>query len=199
MKNLIILINIIIIIGMASIFTQPESLKTEETKSDEPSGDLKHSVRSDFAVQSRHSETGSSVDEFVTDFLIEMAEARLMDLEEGKIAQQRSTTKELKAYGTLMVKEQSEMLEALKKIAADKGILLPAQLGPDKADGLSDLREVHGKSFDKKFIKMMIIDHKRDAKKFELATRSNDADIQVFATRYLPYVQSHLERIKSLK
>ena len=29
------------------------------------------------------------------EFISEMAEARLMDLEEGKIAQQKSTTKEL--------------------------------------------------------------------------------------------------------
>ncbi len=46
---------------------------------------------------------------------------------------------------------------------------------------------------------MMTIDHKRDVKKFERATRSRDADVQVFATRYLPYVQSHLERIRGLK
>ncbi|HYI78569.1 MAG TPA: DUF4142 domain-containing protein, partial [Chryseolinea sp.] len=65
--------------------------------------------------------------------------------------------------------------------------------------GLTDLKEVHGKSFDKKFIRMMIIDHKRDLKKFEKATRSTDADIQVFATKYLPYVQSHLQKIKALK
>ncbi len=127
-----------------------------------------------------------------------MAEARLMDLEEGKIAQQKSTTKDLKSYGTLMVKDQTEMLHEIKKLAALKNIKVPEALGPDKAERLRDLKEVHGESFDKKFIKMMKVDHKRDVKKFERATQSRDADVQVFATRYLPYVQSHLQRIRGL-
>ena len=158
----------------------------------------KNVVSSDFAVLSKDSDTKSGVDEFVKEFITEMAEARLMDLEEGKIAQQKSTTKELKSYGTLMVNDQTEMLHEIKKLAARKNVSLPSALGPDKAEGLKALKEVHGKSFDKKFIKMMIVDHKRDVKKFEQATQSRDADVQVFATRYLPYVQSHLQRIRSL-
>jgi putative membrane protein len=123
----------------------------------------------------------------------------LMNLEEGKIAQQRSTTKDLKSYGTLMVNDQTEMLREIEKLADLKNVSLPSELGPDKAAGLMDLKGVHGKSFDKKFIKMMTIDHKRDVKRLEHATRSSDADVQVFATRYLPYIQSHLEKIRALK
>ena len=81
--------------------------------------------RSDFAGLSNDSDTKSGVDEFVNEFIIEMAEARLMDLEEGKIAQQKCTTKELKSYGTLMVKDQTEMLHEIKKMAARKNISLP--------------------------------------------------------------------------
>jgi putative membrane protein len=203
MKNLIILINISIIIGMAAIFTEDESSRTEVGNqnngkfTDDPTR-TRNVVSSNFAGLSKNSNTNSGVDEFVKEFITEMAEARLMDLEEGKIAQQKSTTKDLKSYGTLMVKDQTEMLHEIKKLAALKNITLPEELGPDKAEGLRDLKEVHGESFDKKFIKKMITDHKRDVKKFERATQSRDADVQVFATRYLPYVQSHLQRIRSL-
>ena len=69
----------------------------------------------------------------------------------------------------------------------------------ENADDLEDLRKAHGKAFDKKFIRMMIIDHKRDIVKLEKATRSNDADVQVFATKYLPVVEGHLVKIKALK
>ncbi len=202
MKNLVILINVVVIIGIAAIFNVPEDLqsdvndqnKNNPSKATTESG---HTLPSDFAGFSKASKTKS--DEFVTAFITEMAEARLMDLEEGKIAQQRSTTKDLKSYGTLMVNDQTEMLREIKKLAVLKNVSLSNELGPDKAEGLKDLKEVHGKSFDKKFIKMMTIDHKRDMKKFERATRSSDADVQVFATRYLPYIQSHLERIRALK
>ena len=188
--------------GIAAIFNVPEDLQSDVN--DQNRNNLStattesgHTLPSDFAGFSKASKTKS--DEFVTAFITEMAEARLMDLEEGKIAQQRSTTKDLKSYGTLMVKDQTEMLREIKKLAVLKNVSLSNELGPDKAEGLKDLKEVHGKSFDKKFIKMMTIDHKRDMKKFERATRSSDADVQVFATRYLPYIQSHLERIRALK
>jgi putative membrane protein len=203
MKNLIILINLTIIIGIAAIFTGPASepgdAKRNEKGIASASAELRTTRGSDFTTLSSNPATASKSDEFVARFIAEMAEARMMDLEEGKIAQQKSTTRDLKSYGTLMVNDQTEMLRELKKLAALKDVTLPSELGNDKADGLQDLRDVHGKDFDKKFVKMMIIDHKRDVKKFEQATRSSDADVQVFATKYLPYIQSHLEKIRSLK
>ena len=201
MKNLIILINVVVIVGIAAIFNVPEGLQSDinDQSKNTPSKTttaLDHTLPSDLASFSRDAETRS--DEFVAAFIKEMAEARLMDLEEGKMAQQKSTTKDLKSYGTLMVNDQTEMLREIKKLAVLKNVSLSDELGPDKTEGLKDLKEVHGKSFDKKFIKMMTSDHKRDVKRFERATRSSDADVQVFATRYLPYVQSHLERIRAL-
>jgi putative membrane protein len=203
MKNLIILINIIIIFGIAAIFTDHETSKTDvrnlnNGKLTADATKTKNLAPSDFGVLSKDSDRKSDVDEFVKEFITEMTEARLMDLEEGKIAQQKCTTKELKSYGMLMVNDQTEMLHELKKLAARKNVSLPQVLGPDKTEGLKALKEVHGKPFDKKFIKMMIVDHKRDVKKFERATQSRDADVQVFATRYLPYVQAHLQKIRAL-
>jgi putative membrane protein len=207
MKNIIILINIAIIIGIAAIFTDHENSKPDvsnqnQSKRSAPTksgvaGKIDNTVPSDFIVLSDGSEIKS--DEFVATFIREMAQARLMDLEEGKIAAQRSTTRDLKSYGTLMVNDQTEMLRELKKLAGLKNVSFSFELGPDNAADLKDLKEVHGASFDKKFIKRMTVAHKRDVKKFERATRSSDADVQVFATRYLPYVQAHLERIKALK
>ena len=89
MKNVIIFINVVIIVGIAAIFNVPEDLqsgvndqnKNKRSKATTESG---HALPSDFAGFSKAPETKS--DEFVTDFIREMAEARLMDLEEGKIA-----------------------------------------------------------------------------------------------------------------
>ena len=204
MKNLIILINIAVIMCISAIFTDHERMKPEvsnknKNKLSEGPAKIRHTLSSDFAVSSDHAQATSGTDESLEMFISEMAEARLMVLEEGKVAQQRSTTKDLKLYCTLMVNDQTEMLHEIKKLAALKNIKVPDELGPDKAEDLRELKEVHGESFDKKFIKMMTIDHKRDVKKFERATRSDDADVQVFATKYLPRVQSHLDKISGLK
>jgi putative membrane protein len=203
MKNLITIINLSIIIGITTIFTQSDNAQNgSSTPADkEASGyhaKVNDAIKSDVIAVAPSSKK-SLVNEAVEEFLQEMTEARLMDLEEGKIAQQRGTTRSLKDYGSLMIKDQSKMLDELKKIANLKKVTVPTWLGPDQAEGLEDLRKAHGKSFDKKFIKMMIIDHKRDIKKLEQAIHSRDADIQIFATKYLPTVQSHLDQIMALK
>lgn len=205
MKNLITIINLSIIIGITTIFTPSDRTKqdgkaqtTNTGVGQYPTG-IKKAIKSDFTGDAQPTKEKPVVDEATVGFIKEMAEARLMDLEEGKTAAQRSTTRALKDYGSLMVKDQTKMLEDLRKIAEVKNVMISSWLGPEKAAGLEELKKVHGKSFDKKFIRMMIIDHKRDVQKFEKATQSGDADVQVFATKYLPVVQSHLEKIKTLK
>lgn len=205
MKNLITIINLSIIIGITTIFTQSDRIKQEGKAQITNTGvglyptGIKKTIQSDFTTEAQPPKEKPTVDDATVGFIREMAEARLMDLEEGKTASQRSTTRALKDYGSLMVKDQTKMLEDLRKIAELKNVTIPSWLGPEKAQGLEDLKKVHGKSFDKKFIRMMTIDHKRDVQKFEKATQSGDADVQVFATKYLPVVQAHLDKIKTLK
>jgi putative membrane protein len=204
MKNLITIINLSIIIGITTIFTQSDKLKTNDNKvvksqKQTSEAETANTVKSDFVSMDLPTREKTKADEAVIDFLQEITEGRLMDLEEGKTAQQRATTRALKDYGSLIAKDQAEMLENLQKIAVRKRVSIPSWVGPEKAEALNELKELHGKFFDKKFIKMMMIDHKRDIKKLENAIQYGDADIQVFATRYLPVVQSHLDQIKALK
>jgi putative membrane protein len=199
MKNLITIINLSIIIGITTIFTQSDKLASQGDEQMKRSVKAVNAETSALTSPSKNSTSLTSANDETTEFLYEMTEARLMDLEEGKTAAQRGTTRALKDYGVLMVKDQTEMLKDLKKIAEGKHIQVPLLVGEEKRQGLEDLRKVHGKDFDKKFIKMMINDHKRDVRKFEAATHSNDADLQVFATKYLPIVEAHLIKIKALK
>jgi putative membrane protein len=212
MKNIIILINLAILFAITSIFTHSDNLQTvqeeELVASSENAGAFGRdssvqgkTAKSNFALWTSRwdSETKSVANRAEVDFFNEMTEARIVDLEQGKTASQRATNRPLKDYGSLMVKDQSKMLKELRALAAEKRITIPASLSADKAGAIDDLLKLHGESFDKKYIRMMIADHKRDIKKLERATRSTDPDIQVFATKYLPVVQSHLARIKTLK
>ncbi|MBL0744990.1 DUF4142 domain-containing protein [Chryseolinea lacunae] len=139
------------------------------------------------------------VDEVAEKFLTTAIEARIMDLEQGRAAQQRSATDAVKDYGTLMLRDQNIMLNELRAIAASKHITLPEAPDAKQQEALATLQQQDGKAFDKKFIKMMIIDHKRDVRKFRKATHSNDVDVKAFAVKYLPVVEAHLDYIQKLK
>ncbi len=134
----------------------------------------------------------------VADFLVKIADARMMDFKEGQLAVTYGTTEEIRAYGRLMVSDQAKLLNEIKSIAANRNIVLPTDISNDKYKGYQNLAKETGKDFDKKFCKMMVLDHERDVKDFTNAMEIDDKAIQTFAKTNLPMIESHLEKAKAL-
>lgn len=134
----------------------------------------------------------------VASFLVKLADARMMDSQEGWLAAEKGSSMEVKSYGKLMMKDQEELLSEIKKLAKKKNVALPPTIGHKKERGRNNLADEGDKDFDRKFIKMMTIDHERDVKLFRKATESKDADVRAFAKRYLPMIESHLEKIQAM-
>jgi putative membrane protein len=153
----------------------------------------------DSVKQAQEQNQNSAIDEDISKFLTEAADARMMDIEEGKLAKERGTTPEIRQYGEWMITDQSRLLKELRVLAASKNIVLPNTLSNEKADGLEDLKEKEGEDFDDKFIKMITQDHKRDVDEFEDATDFKDKDVKKFAETNLPLIQSHLDKIQQIK
>jgi putative membrane protein len=66
--------------------------------------------------------------------LTEAADARMMDLEQGKLAVTKGSTTEIREYGQWMVKDQTRMLEDLRALAASKKIAIPSALSDQKSE-----------------------------------------------------------------
>jgi len=135
----------------------------------------------------------------VTKFLIDAADARLMDSEQGKLARERGTTEEIRSYGRWMMRDQPKLLQEIQVIAKNKSIKLPSAISEEKSKGLEDLKKLKGAEFDKKFTKMIAIDHKRDVKEFKKAAKFEDVEVKQFASQYLPTIEAHLERIQEIE
>jgi putative membrane protein len=141
----------------------------------------------------------SSIDERISKFMTEAADARMMDIEEGKLALEKGSNDLVKNYAEQLVADNTKLLKELRTLAGQKNIVLPTTLSNDKADGLNDLREQEGEEFDKKFIKMIQRDHKRDLDEFEEAADSNDRDIQQFAQRNVTLFEKHLAQVDQVE
>jgi putative membrane protein len=218
MKNFLLFLNLLILAGLAYIFSGAEDRKEEQTSTPEisSSADIVIVKQASFEkpapvhpLPPQTQEVNMSdlladlddtpIDQVVETFLTKTAESRIMDFEEGRTAQQKSAVDAIKDYGSLMVRDQSKMLADLHALAASKHITLPGTPDEHQQKALADLQQEEGKSFDRKFIKMMIIDHKRDVKKFKKASQSHDLDVRAFALKYLPVVESHLDDVQKLK
>ncbi|MBK9730130.1 MAG: DUF4142 domain-containing protein [Chitinophagaceae bacterium] len=132
-------------------------------------------------------------------FLIKSADARMMDAAEGKLATEKGTTKEIRDYGQRMLTDQGLLLAEINKLAMKKGVEIPNSISEKKEHFRKKLAEEEGKHFDKRFIRMITIDHKRDLRMFRRAEKSTDEDIAGFAKKFLPVIQSHLDGIKEIK
>lgn len=141
----------------------------------------------------------SSIDERISEFMTEAADARMADIEEGKLALEKGTNDLVKNYAQQLIDDNTKLLKELRALAGQKNIALPTTLSNDKADGINDLREKEGEEFNEKFIQMIQRDHKRDLDEFEEAADFNDRDIQQFAQRNVSLFEKHLSQIDQVE
>jgi putative membrane protein len=155
--------------------------------------------KEDSVEQAQQQNINSAIDEKISVFLTEAADARMVDIEEGRLAKTRGTTSEIRQYGERMVNDQTKLLHEIRVLAASKNIALPNAMSNDKKNSLKNLHEEEGKDFDEKFIRTMIRDHKHDVHEFEKASDFKDKDIKRFASQYLPVIEAHLDQIENIK
>lgn len=141
----------------------------------------------------------NKIDKDVAEFLVQAADARMMDIDEGTLATKRGDAPKVKEYGKVMINDQKIMLKEIRKMARARKVALPTGISDEKEKGKAQLSALDGREFDEKFVRMMIIDHKRDLKMFRKAVKSDDDEISEFAELYIPVLQSHLARAKKLK
>jgi putative membrane protein len=142
---------------------------------------------------------GKNPQEATAEFLVKITDGRLMDIREGEEAAKKGTSPAIREYGQLMLRDQKALLEKITLFASQRQVTLPSDIGSPKEDGFKKLDEKAGRDFDKKFIKMMKIDHQRDIRAFKKASKINDAELRQFISVNLPVIESHLAKLKAIE
>ena len=153
----------------------------------------------DSVVEAQEKNEAASIDESVSDFLTEAADARMMDLAQARLAVKRGSTDDVRKYGARMIQDQTRLLDGIQKLAKAKKVALPKRISDEKEQWLTSLEEKTGKEFDRKFMQMITIDHRRDVRKFKNAGSMEDKDVAAFASKHLPTIEGHLEQAKEIK
>jgi putative membrane protein len=135
-----------------------------------------------------------------SDYLIAAAEVDMKEIELGKLAQQKSTNKDIQALGKMMVEQHEKAAAETKALAAKKNITLPASLTEKGQDAYKDLNDKTGHDFDKAYADMMVDGHEKTIEKMEKASeKAADQDIRMWAANMLPTLRTHLEHSKMTK
>ena len=123
-------------------------------------------------------------------FMEEAAKGGMMEVDMGKMAQQKGKSEDVKKIGGRMVADHSKANNELMAIAKKKGVDLSKVKAPKHSMGDAN--------FDKDYINMMVKDHEKDLAAFQAeAKNGSDADVKAFASKTSGVIQKHLALVKS--
>jgi putative membrane protein len=142
----------------------------------------------------------SKMSEDDTKAIKNLAEANLAEIEAGKLASDKASSPQVKQFGERMVKDHTQMLDELKKLAQSKGVELPGSAGMgDRAHTLA-LRTKSGQDFDKAYMEDMVKDHEKDVKETaELGQQISDPQLKAAVEKAHAEIQQHLTLAKQIE
>jgi putative membrane protein len=134
-------------------------------------------------------------------FLKQAAENGHAEVENSKLALQKSGNAEVKSFAQQMVDDHTKAGQELAALAAAKGVDLPKDPSVMQKGKMKMLSARDGTSFDRHYAESVGVEAHRDTVKlFEKASREADnADIKAFATKTLPTLQHHLQAAEALQ
>lgn len=140
------------------------------------------------------------VDKESSDFAVKAADAGMLEIALGKLAQEKAMSPRVKDFGAMMVRDHSKAGDELKSIATSKNITLPDSVGTDYKKHIDDMSKMSGKDFDKHYIDMMVSGHKDVSDMFQSASSNlTDPDLKTFATNTLPTIKMHLDSAQAIQ
>jgi putative membrane protein len=100
-----------------------------------------------------------------------------------------------KEFASMMVSDHTAANEELKALAQKKSVALPA-----KQPDVKKWAEGKDRNFDREYINKMVSDHEEAVELFTKASKkSEDPEVQAFATKTLPALQHHFAQAKTIK
>lgn len=125
-------------------------------------------------------------------FIRDAANAGAAEVADGKVAQQRGESAEVKRIGAHMVADHSKANKELVAVAKKKGVTIDIDQGKPRNWAKSN--------FDQQYLDSLENDHETDIKIFEKEARSgDDADLKSWASKTLPTLKAHLTMLKDAK
>ncbi len=127
-------------------------------------------------------------------FVEEAASGGMLEVELGKLAQQKGTSEQVKQFGSRMVADHGKANDELKSVATAKGMTVPTAMERKHQRDMDRLSKLSGAAFDREYMKLMVSDHKKDVSDFQKEARNGkDPEVKAFAAKTLPTLQEHLQ------
>jgi putative membrane protein len=166
------------------------------TANQKPGQDRASSSRAADAAQS--ADGGSTLKEADRKFLQRVAANNQMEIEISRMAAQKASHPDVKAYAQRMVDDHTATLQQIQDLAQSKNVQMQDH-DPSKNRNTNRLHSLTGQEFDRAYMTQQVRHHQKDVAEFERQFKSNgDPEVRAFAERTLPTLRDHLERARTV-
>jgi putative membrane protein len=133
-------------------------------------------------------------------FLTEASQGNYDEIQLGKLAEQKATNPDVKAFGQRMVTDHTKLGEKMKPYAEEWGIAAPTALSPDAQKEFDKLSGMSGADFDKEYISDMVSEHTKDLDAFTKEVNdTKDAKFKTTVEQGKSVVAAHKNMAYDLK
>jgi len=124
----------------------------------------------------------------------------MFEIDAAKIAQEKSSSADVKAFAKTMITDHTALLKELKPVIAKAGKTAPTELDERRKGLLDNLRAAGPNDFDKTYLDQQVAGHEEMLTLLKgYAEHGDNADLKAAATKATPKVQAHLDKAKALQ
>ena len=131
----------------------------------------------------------------------DLAQANMAEIEAAKLAQQKSSSEDVKTFAQKMIDDHTKASDQLQQLAQAKGVTLPTDLDSKHKAEIKKLSALSGDKFDKKYMAQGgVSDHRKaHAMLSHIEKSAKDADLKSLASNMMPTINDHWQMAKQMR
>lgn len=126
--------------------------------------------------------------------------SNMFEIESSKVALEKTTGEEAKAFAQHMIDDHTKAGEEMKAAADAQGnITLPTALDAEHESKVDQLKGLSGEQFDGEYLSMQLAAHEDAVALFDgYSKNGTEGELKAFAQKTLPTLQSHLADVETI-
>ncbi|HYH18353.1 MAG TPA: DUF4142 domain-containing protein [Azospirillum sp.] len=136
-----------------------------------------------------------------SEFLTQAASSGLFEVEAGRLAVDKASRDQVRAFGQQMVTDHTQSNQDLMALARQNGMAVPAMMRPDHQQRIQTLSRASGAEFDRLYMVGQVGAHEEAVTLYSSAANATAPDMapfRSFAAQTLPILQNHLAMAQSM-
>jgi putative membrane protein len=194
----IIVLSTVAVVFPAVLFAQtdPMAPPTSQTQPNQP----RQAQPSTTSMQDSIGNNGDTVQAMRDKmFLRKAAKGGLAEITLGRLAAQKASSDEVKAFGQKMVDDHTKLNDDMAPIAESMGVMLPKKLSKTDQAEYDKLNGLSGDAFDKEYLAYMVKDYHEDLREFRIeSTSTSDATLKAAVDKGAQVIHEHMVMVDKL-